>query len=115
MNDYTQLTFKPQKWSISFEKINLIFPNIAEIHFCNYYNCDTITCENFLKWIKNYKFEFRQIKFLYYDYKNDQIFKMPSQYIIDEMNKNGWEYKPLKDIISDGKIIGKQIKIRKKQ
>merc|ERR1712129_637102 len=59
------------KWSVSFEKIVNLVPNVEQIHFMNYYRFNDAVLRKLIVQIKNDKdreHKLKLIKFLYYDY-----------------------------------------------
>ena len=57
-----------QRWTISFDKIYFLFPNLRQIHFLNSYRFDDEVLRRLIKCIEDEDCKLKQIRFLYYDY-----------------------------------------------
>jgi len=66
--DDTENGGNTERWSLSFEKLSFLFPNLRQIHFWNLYRFDDMVLEQLISWIQDERCKLKQIKFLYYDY-----------------------------------------------
>merc|ERR1712083_1292020 len=57
------------QWTVSFEKLSFLFPNLKQIHFMNSYRLDNETLQRLIDWLQHDGCKLEQIKFMYYDYE----------------------------------------------
>lgn len=57
-----------RRWTISFEEILTVYPNVEELHFINEYRFDDGVLQRFMKQIKRKDNTLRKVVFLYFDY-----------------------------------------------
>jgi len=57
-----------RRWTISFEEILTVYPNVKELHFMNYYRFDDGVLRRLITQIKKRKNPLRKVVFLYFDY-----------------------------------------------
>ncbi|MEM7362175.1 MAG: hypothetical protein AAF335_04150, partial [Bacteroidota bacterium] len=80
-------------YTISFDKITEIYPNIQEIDFINDYRFDDEVLQILTTYLnKNENSKLKMVRFLYYDYKDE---KRPSKPLQDLNNGFGWKKKYL--------------------
>merc|ERR550525_2018717 len=59
-----------RKWTISFEEILTVYPNVKELHFMNEYRFDDGVLQRLIEQIERKGNPLRKVVFLYFDYKD---------------------------------------------
>ncbi len=119
---------KEKKWKISFDKITKIYSNVKEIHFINQYRLDDDLLKRIINQISKDNNKIKKIKFIYYDYKDEdgsgrpsekyKMFKNPDHLVKEGLHKLeglGWKitHKKVGAPRSKSKSTGYQIVIEK--
>merc|ERR1712228_169623 len=100
--DEKEIITNESKWSVSFEKIANVYPNIKEIHFLNEYKFTDKVLNNLMDCIRRKKNTIEKIKFLYWNYtdkekpSDEDVFYDPhklNRNLLKRLRKLNWELK----------------------